>query len=174
MKLHFSYSNEQKEGFETHSPEASCWKASDGAVEEISGTDVLEKVPNLVAFIDYCYRILKPGGKASFSAPYYASARAWTCPTTVRGMSEPSLNFSNKAWRDETKWTEVACDANFTIEVQFAIELIATTRSDDAKAFWMNKYNNVVQMVVFVLTKPEDSEAPPELETPTEDPLEAG
>lgn len=153
MKLHFSYNNEQKDGFETRHPGEISILTTPESVDEISGSDVLEKVPNLIWFINTCHHILKPGGIATFSAPYYASGRAWASPLTVRGLSETSLNFSNKQWREDNKWVEAESDANFVVQVQFAVDQAAAIRSEESKTFWMNKFNNVVQVMVYTLTK---------------------
>lgn len=152
MKIYFTYGEGTREGFETCSP-LITENISDESVEEIQGEDVLEKVPDLIAFIDECYRILKPGAKAIFSCPFYASTRAWVSPLTRRCLSESSLGFASKDWREQVKYTEATVKADFQVEGQFAVEQSITQRADDVRAFWAQKYNNVVQAILFTLTK---------------------
>lgn len=154
MKIHFTYSNEKKEGFESFVPMATGHLPND-SVDEIYGTNVLEKVPNLVHFIEECYRLLKTGSKAGFTSPHYGSAKAWAHPLNIRAISEMTLNFSDKKWREDTKFTDVIVLCDFEVAGGFAVEELATQRSDEARTFWIYRYLNVCQAVVLTITKRE-------------------
>lgn len=157
MKIYYSYDAKSREGFETRLPEdISGLEELRGTIEEIAGEEVLEKVKDLIYFIDLCYALLIPGGKATFTAPYYTSFQAWQDPRNRRGISQASLNFANKAWREQNKFSlGYKGQADFEVQCNFAIDLVATQRSEDAKAFWLNRYNNIVQSTLFVLEKKE-------------------
>jgi SAM-dependent methyltransferase len=152
VKLYFTFGNETREGFESRVP-GTTPPLDHESVDEIQGQDVLEKVPDLIVFIDECYRLLRPAGKCVFSGAHYGHARAWASPLNRRALSEQSLNFSSKDWREQNKYTEATCLSDFEVHVQFAVEDVCASRSDDAKAFWMQRYLNIAQAVLFTLTK---------------------
>lgn len=152
MKILFSYSNDIKEGFTPQVPMTTSI-LTDGSVEEIEGLNVLEKVPALIAFIEECYRLLVPGGKCTFTSPLYASTSAWASPLTVRGMSESSLNFADKQWREQYKFSEAQVMCDFAVSGSFAIMQDVMQRSEEVRAFWVNKYNNVAQSIIYTLLK---------------------
>lgn len=152
MKLYFTYDNKEREGFQTKSPEIDFTLLDEGSVEEIAGEEVLEKVPDIIKFINGCYHVLKPGGTAIFAGAYYAAYQAHSDPRNIRGISQASLNFSSKSWREQMKCEGLA-DCNFEIGINFAADRQATERSDAAKEFWLSRYTNVVQSILFTLTK---------------------
>lgn len=151
MKIYFTYDTDDKEGFITKTPDIRGGLESD-SVDEIEG-NVIEKVENLVLFIEECYRILRVGGTAKFTAPYYTSALAWASPKTVRGVSEATLNFASKDWRVANKYTEEPIICDFEVVGNFCVDTSYTQRADEVKAFWLKHYNNVAQAVIFTLTK---------------------
>lgn len=151
MKIYYSYNKKEREGFVTKHPEEILLE-EEGSVEEISGEDVLEKIPNLPLFFKECYRLLRPGGTAVFTSAYYNSYQAWADPRNIRGISQCSLNFASKIWREQNKCEDLA-DCNFDVAINFAVDRRASERSDVAKEFWLSFYSNVVQSVLFTLTK---------------------
>jgi SAM-dependent methyltransferase len=152
VKIYLTYGTEGREGFEAKTP-VSIGALPDESVDEIQAENVLEKVPELHRFIEDCYRVLRPGGKVIFSSPFYASAGAWRSPLTVRGVGEQSLNWANKKWREDNKFTELNLICNFEVQGQFAIEETWMQKSDEAKSFAMQRYLNVVQAILFTLVK---------------------
>lgn len=152
MKIYFTYNSDSREGFTSKVPLMTSDLAAE-SIEEIQGENVLEKIPDLVAFVEECYRLLPKGGKAIFSSPYYASSRAWVSPITARGISEHTLAFADKTWRENNKYTERTILSDFEVTGSFAIEDECMQRSEDARRFWMARYLNVAQCVLFTLTK---------------------
>lgn len=152
MKIYFTYGTETREGHESRVPLMTS-DIADNSVEEIAAENILEKLADLIPFINECYRLLPTGGLAKFSSQHYASASAWQSPLTKRGISERSLNFASKAWREQNKFTESSVLANFDVNGQFCVEERCLARSDDARAFWLERYLNVAQAVLFTLTK---------------------
>lgn len=45
---------------------------------------MLEHLPNCVAFMDECWRILRPGGRLAIAVPDYRSENTWLDPTHRR------------------------------------------------------------------------------------------
>jgi SAM-dependent methyltransferase len=154
VKIFFTYSTDAKEGHDSRLPGYTNKEMyQDGSVDEIIGDNVIEKVPNLVAFIEECYRLLKPGGKAVFTSPHYSSGAAWASPLVVRGVCESTLNFSSKEWRTQYKFSEVPTVIDFEVTGQMAVDQDTLCRNDEAKAFWMKRFTNVVQHIILTLVK---------------------
>jgi len=153
-KIYYSFDNKQREGYRTLGPFARFEKDLPKAeeVEEITGEGVLEKVPNLISFIEHCYALLKPGGTATFTAPAFNSFQAWSDPRNIRGISQASLNFADKKWRDENNCPDL-CKADFEVGCNYAIDGILNQKSEEAKTFWLARYNNTIQSMMFVLKK---------------------
>lgn len=151
-KIYLTYGTETREGFESRLP-CYLFDLPDESVDEIAGEQVLEKIPDLVRFVEALYRVLKKDAIANFSSNHFANSKAWTSPLVVRGISEHTMNFASKAWREQYKYTEVIMRANFEVKGQFAVEEKCLARADEVRAFWMEKYLNVVQAVLFTLTK---------------------
>lgn len=150
MKLYFSFDGKEREGFITCNP--TLYECPSGEAEEIAGEFILEKVPNLTQFIENIHDSLKLEGMATFTAPYYAAFQAWQDPRNIRGISQASLNFADKTWRETNGCPDLAkCD--FEVGCNFAVDLLAVQRSEPAKEFWLHRYNNVVQSIMFTLKK---------------------
>jgi SAM-dependent methyltransferase len=73
----------------------------DNSASKIRAVDVLEhlanytddKRPSIIAFIEECHRILKPGGELFIQTPRYDADFLWLDPTHVRGFHEESMDF---------------------------------------------------------------------------------
>jgi len=153
MKIYLSFGREEKEGYEKKNV-ADLPQLQDESVEEIQALEVIEKVGSLIDFICECYRVLKPEGKAIFTSQYYTSIGAWKHPANRRGISEQSLNFADKNWREANNfYCGSLKDCDFEVIGSFAMEQDLMARADDARAFWMRRYCNVVQAIMFTLTK---------------------
>lgn len=151
MKIHFTYSSEPKEGFDLHSPDVFADLQND-SVDEISA-DCAHQVPDLIKFIDECYRVLKLDAKVILTCPHFTSMKAWISPLTKRALCEGSLNFCSKDWREKTKYTEATVLSNFEVAGDFAVADMAQLRSAETKGFWLQRYNNVIEALVLTLTK---------------------
>lgn len=150
-KLYFTYNQDSREGLEATLPEQlSRFEAE--SIDEVQAENVLERVPDLVEFVEQCYRILKFDSKATFSAPQYNTSRAWASPFAVRGISEETLNFASKNWREVNKCLPgLVCD--FEVTGQIAVEPGFMNRAEVARAFMTKHYGNVVIAILFTLTK---------------------
>jgi hypothetical protein len=151
-KIFFTYGKTIREGFETFHP-SQIHQFMDDSVEEVQAEDILDKVPDLKLFIEECYRILPIEKKAIFTNQYFASSGAWRSPLSIRGISEQSLNFANRKWREESKFTEFETKLNFEVQGSFALEQDVVNRFEEARQFWMRRYINVAQAVLFTLIK---------------------
>lgn len=151
-KIYYSFDKKEREGFRTFDPSHPTVATPIFPVDEIAGEGVLEKVKDLIWFIEMCHKALKPEGIATFTAPYFTSFQAWQDPRNIRGISQASLNFADKTWREQNGCPDLA-DCDFEVACNFALDLTAVQRSEDAKNFWINRYCNIVQSVMFTLKK---------------------
>lgn len=71
----------------------------------------------LCAFMDECYRILKPGGVMTVIVPSGRSDRAFQDPTHRRFFVESSFAYFSKAWRDANGLGHYLCSCDFGTEV---------------------------------------------------------
>lgn len=69
----------------------------EGSIDLINANNVLEHVPDLVALMGNCLRLLKTGGEFRIEVPYEHAPSAWQDPTHVRAMNENS-------WIYYTEW----------------------------------------------------------------------
>ena len=152
MKIFVTYGTGTKEEFETKTP-TGIQPLENESVEEIYAESVIEKVPNLISFVEDIYRVLRPGGKATLTSPHFCHVNSWASPLTIRGIGETSLNFASKEWRDAAKFTEANIIANFEVLGQFVVDQETLARSDEAKNFWIKRYTNVAQSIIFTLNK---------------------
>jgi hypothetical protein len=153
MKIHLTYGEDKKEGYESYNPEGFAALVPEESVEEISGNDILEKVPDLAKFIEACWRSLRWGGECKFVGQYFTSVNSRTSPLVKRGISETSLNFASKAWREGNKFTELDLSCDFSVVGHFAVTEETAARNVDVQRFWTGHYTNTVQGISFTLLK---------------------
>lgn len=125
---------------------------AEGSIDEITGNGVLERHNNLPDLVDNCYFVLKVGGKATFTSPYFSSALAWAHPSNCRGISEVTLNFADKKWREDNKF-DIPLTADFEVQGNFAVDQTLSLRSSEFSNFAMKHYNNTVQAIMLTLIK---------------------
>jgi hypothetical protein len=114
------------------------WPFEDGSATEIRAIDVLEHLPpytqdlkpGVVAFIEECHRILKPGGELFIQTPGWRAEFLWIDPTHVRGFDVQSMDFF-----DPTK--------HFGITTGFYSQCKYSVRAEELDnhniRFWMHK-----------------------------------
>lgn len=154
-KLLLTFGEETEEGYESRSPLnlPPFEEGQEPYVTEIKGVAVIEKIPDLISFIDHCWKLMILDAKAVFTSPHYASSNAWLSPLTCRAVSEGTLNFASKEWREQSKFTEAIVIANFEVTGQFAVEQEVMGRSIEAQQYQMRRFVNTIQSVIFTLTK---------------------
>ena len=153
MKIYLGIGQFQApEGFSTVAVSALS-ELSTESVEEIQAPTILEKVPDLVEFMNHVYRVLTPGGKAVFQCGYYGSASSFVSPLVKRSISEYSMNWCSKEWREQNKYTEVTTDIDFAVAAGMATDAALNLRSEEVQALWRSTRLNCVQQIHFTLTK---------------------
>lgn len=129
------------------------WPFPDNCVDEAVCNHYIEHTKDIMKFMNEVYRILVPGAKITIRAPYYNSMRAWQDPTHTRAISEATFLYYNKEWRKQNKLDHypIKCDFDFSFGYDFTPDW--AMRSEEARAFAVRHYTNVVSDIQVILTK---------------------
>lgn len=131
------------------------WPFEADSVAEIVCSHYIEHTPDMIAFMDECWRILKPKGVLRIIAPYYTSARCWQDPTHLRAISERSFLYYNRKWRADNRLDHYPIKSDFDFEYGYAVTPDWASRSEEARAFAIRHYWNVVDDIHVTLRKRE-------------------
>lgn len=145
---------------------------ADNSVDEIECMNFVEHIPHgdsrddpFFQFFDEIHRILKPAvfdsnnpniplhGFARIVCPYYSSMRAWQDPTHQRAISEASFLYLNKQWRIDNKLDHYPVECDFDFSYAYILAPEWQSRNQDAQAFAIKHYNNVVTDIQVQLVK---------------------
>ena len=129
------------------------WPIESNSVEEMVCNHYVEHTSDLIKFMEEVYRILKVGGKVKFVAPYYNSIRCWQDPTHKRAISEATFLYFNKQWRESNKLDHYGITADFDYTYGYDMMIEWVNRSEEARAFAIKHYNNVINDIHVVMTK---------------------
>jgi hypothetical protein len=129
------------------------WPFEDECAEELLASHYVEHTSDLIAFMDSCHRVLIPGGKMTVIAPYYTSMRCWQDPTHKRAICEATFLYFNKGWRDANKLDHYGIKSDFDFTYGYAMVPDWAARSEEARAFGILHYFNVVNDIHVTLTK---------------------
>lgn len=150
------------------------WPFKDNSVDELTTSHFIEHIPmaywndgNRLSilpekgsvelfekFFEECWRILKPGGKFSITAPYYSSMRCWQDPTHRRAITDATFLYFNKDWREFNKLVHCHTKASFTIlNSGYNIDPDIYSRPDEYKAVAIKNKINTVNDIIITLQK---------------------
>lgn len=136
-----------------HDLEKYPWPIDSDSVTDIWCCHYIEHVSDLFAFFNEIYRILTPGGKVEFKAPYWNSRRAWQDPTHKQAISETTFSYVSEGWRNANKLSHYPLHCNFDIEITFDLSPEWANRAREVQTFAIEHYANVVQNINATLTK---------------------
>ncbi len=133
------------------------WPWKDESVEEVVSSHFFEHVPGAIRgqFMDELWRVLIPGGKATFITPYWSSMRAIQDPTHQwPPIAEASYLYFNKTWREQNKLEHYLCTCDFDFSYGYALDPETNTRSTlEVQAFWVKHYIGAVSDLQVTLVK---------------------
>jgi len=129
------------------------WPWDNESIDEIYCSHYIEHTPDLIAFMDECYRVLKANGRAVLVAPYYNSIRAWQDPTHVRAISEATFAYYNKNWREINKLDHYNIKSDFNSEISLVFNPEWANKTEEEIKFAIKHYVNVVDDIQAVLTR---------------------
>jgi len=138
------------------------WPFEDNSVDEVNCSHYIEHIPHdvnngkdldgLIQFMNELYRILKPGGKATITAPYYTSIRTYGDPTHCRAICDWTFLYYNTEWRKANKLEHmgITCDFDATYDYYISEEMSLRAETVRNKAFtenW-NAVNDIITKLV--------------------------
>jgi len=134
------------------------WPIEDNSVDELNCSHFFEHLHGHQrgAFMDECYRILKPGGKLFIIVPYWSSSRAVQDFTHQRPpVCEASFCYFSKPWREANKLTHGAYDlkSNFDFTCAYGLDQDVSTRHIDYQQAAVKQYLNSVSDLFVTLVK---------------------
>ncbi len=166
MKLDIACGDNKREGFTgvdkyktdsvdiVHDLTVYPWPFEDNSVDEVHCSHYIEHVVDLCAFYQELHRIMKPGAQATLIAPYGKNNRAWQDPTHVRAIVEESFFYLDKNFREMNRLTHYLADVDFEYTVIYSgIDPYWLNKSEEARAFAIRHYWNVVQDIQAVIKK---------------------
>jgi predicted SAM-dependent methyltransferase len=131
------------------------WPFKDSSVDEINCSHFIEHLPMyplvngdtdmLIAFMNECYRILKPGANMTVVCPSARSNRAFWDPTHRRFIVSETFLYFSKEWRELNKlehYLHATC--NFGVNVGHSVPAEMNLLSPEASARRFNESWNVV------------------------------
>lgn len=113
-----------------------------------NGTPAAKRFLNrdfLFAFMDECWRILKPGGKMRVIVPSCTSTRAFQDPTHRRFLTVNTFYYFSKDWRQATKLDHYRTECNFGFSAAPLVSQDEALFSDEVRNRRFNELWNVVQ-----------------------------
>ncbi len=128
------------------------YQIKNNSIFEVHCSHYIEHVTDLISFMQELHRVLIPGGRATFYAPYYSSIRAYQDPTHKREISENTFLYYNRKWREVNKLTHypITCDFNI-LSTKFLYSNEWKMRSMEAKEYARKHNINVVDDIEVVL-----------------------
>jgi len=130
------------------------WPFEDNSVDEAHSSHYIEHVVDLCHFWSELHRVMKVGGRATIIAPYGKNNRAWQDPTHCRAIVEESFYYLDKNFRKVNRLEHYLADVDFEFTVAYiGIDPMWTNRNEQARAFAIRHYWNVVADLQAVLTK---------------------
>lgn len=133
------------------------WPFKDSSVEEAHLSHFFEHVPQKLRakFMDELYRVLQPGAKVTVITPYFNSVRATQDFTHEWPPISPnSFLYFNKKWREDNKLTHghYEMKADFDFQYGYSVNPTWAGRSDEARAFAVTHYLEVISDLHTTLT----------------------
>ena len=134
------------------------WPLDDASVDSLHCSHFFEHIPGLQrpAFMDECWRVLKPNGQLSVITPHWTSQRSVQDFTHAwPPVAEASFLYFNRQWRESNRLThglyDIKCDFGFTYG--YSIDGEVSTRNNEYQAFAVKHYNNAAMDLMVTLTK---------------------
>ena len=142
------------------------WPFADNSVDELHCSHYMEHIPcrevedrdlvypnigskligkdHLFAFIDECYRILKPGGDMTIIVPALRNNRAFQDPTHRRFYPAETFLYFNAEWRKMNMLDHYNVQCNFGCNVVPSVPQDINLLNPETASMRINNYWNVV------------------------------
>lgn len=136
-----------------HDLETYPWPFKNNSVDEVNMSNYFEHLKDPFRFMNELHRVMKKGANCSIVSPYYSSMRAWQDPTHTHAISEASFLYYNKEWMKANKLEHYGITADFNFSYGYVLDQSWQNRSEEARAFAIKHYINVVTDIQVLLTK---------------------
>ncbi len=136
-----------------HNLEKYPWPFKANSVSEVHMANYFEHLHDPFKFMNELHRVMKKGAQCTVIAPYYSSMRSWQDPTHTHAISEASFLYYNQEWLKTNKLTHYPVTADFDFSYGYSIDPAWQNRSEEARAFAIKHYINVVTDIQVLLTK---------------------
>lgn len=138
------------------------WPFAGNSVEETVSSHFLEHLTGAqrLAFMDELYRILVPGGRATFITPYHQNVRATQDPTHQwPPISDNSYLYFHRGWREMNGLGHypIHCDFDFVPSYVLDSSTGVLQWNEERRQFAMKHYSNIISDLNVVMTKHEPS-----------------
>lgn len=168
MKLDFGCGDNKREGFTgvdvspecgadiVHDLTVTPYPFKDASSDEIHSAHFFEHLNGAqrIAFMDECWRILKPGAKMTIITPYWSSARAIQDPTHQwPPICEASYFYFSKKWRDANKLAHYGISCDFDYSFQYLLDDEVKLFDQKTLMMGLKHFNNAILDLHAVLTK---------------------
>jgi predicted SAM-dependent methyltransferase len=147
------------------------WPWADNSVDELASSHFLEHIPMsylckkhghehvpcegaqdlFFAFMDECYRILKPQGKMHIVVPTCRSERAFQDPTHRRFIAQATFFYFSADWRKLNKLDHYLVKCNFSGDVNFSFDSQVSGRHEEVQKELFQHAWNVMHDWIVVL-----------------------
>lgn len=147
------------------------WPWATSSVDELSSSHFLEHIPMsylckkhgheqvpcegspdlFFAFMDECYRILKPQGRMHVVVPACRSERSFQDPTHRRFIAQATFFYFSADWRKMNKLDHYLVKCNFSGDVNFSFDSSLSGRYEDVQKELFQHAWNVIHDWIVVL-----------------------
>lgn len=131
-------------------------KIAGGSVDEIASNWRMSYLDGhqRVAFMDECWRVLKPGGKLAIRVAHWSCMRAISDPYVKwPPICETSFLVFNKEWREKNGCGHYLIKSDFDFAYGFSLDQQVSQRAEDYKQYAVKHLNNAILDLMVTLTK---------------------
>lgn len=114
---------------------------------------LLNSKDGLIDFFNEIYRVLKPGGKAVITAPFYSSERAYGDPTHIRYINNFLCYYLMKDWVRDNKLEHYNLNCDFDVTLSYCITNEMTLKSEEVRNKAFEHDLNVITDIIIELIK---------------------
>lgn len=122
------------------------WPFEESSVAELRASHYVEHVPDLVKFMNECWRVLRPNGLFTIIAPHGGNlVRAWQDPTHVRPLFRETFDYFSQTWLKAQGLSHYPITCDFNVEgIRYMLDPHWAVRGDEAQQWARKHYVNVV------------------------------
>lgn len=132
------------------------WPIDDGVVDTIFTAHYFQRLemPERIAFMNECFRVLKVGAQLIIVTPNEASMRATADPRAKwPPISALSFYYFNKEWREKEHYDDIGIECDYDFGYGYALEPDMQVRNQEYQQHAIKYWNNAALDLHVTLTK---------------------